>query len=237
MSEKIKYLNGDDYSNIYVVGDTHACYTLLKEKLKEVGFNFNTDLLIAVGDLVDRGNENEKCVGLLNEHWFTSIKGNHEDFCYKGMMDDHVKFYHRMSNNGGEWFYNLPEDLMHHIGNRLNQLPVMLEVKYKGKKFGFVHADLPVQDWELSKEMLLNSDEINGRAFEEYLLWSRGIITDYENLGDIVNIAQVDNVFFGHTVLPRITQVGNCTFLDTGGCFKKYDNGYDLSIVKLSDYC
>ena len=235
--KKIKYINGDDYSNIYVVGDTHGGYTQLKDKLKEVGFNYNTDLLIAVGDLVDRGKENEKCIGLLNDHWFVSIKGNHEDFCYKGMMDDHIKFYHRMSNNGGEWFYNLPEDLMHDIGNLLNQLPVMLEVKYKGKKFGFVHADLPVQDWELAKEMLLNGDNIDGRSFEDHLLWSRGIITDYENSCEIVNIAQVDNVFFGHTVLPRITQVGNCTFLDTGGCFKKYDNGCDLSIVKLSDYC
>ena len=237
MSGKIKYLNSDDYSNIYVVGDIHSCYTLLKEKLKDTGFNFNEDLLVAVGDLVDRGVENEKCVGLLHEHWFTSIKGNHEDFCYRGMTDDNVRFYHRMSNNGGEWFYNLPEDLMHHVGNRLNQLPVMLEVKYKGKKFGFVHADLPVQDWELAKEMLSSGDDIDGRSFEDHLLWSRGIITDYENLGKIVNIAQVDNVFFGHTVLPNITQVGNCTFLDTGGCFKKYGNGYDLSIVKLSDYC
>ena len=50
-------------------------------------------------------------------------------------------------------------------------------------------------------------------------------------------IAQVDNVFLGHTVLPEVTQIGNCTFLDTGGVFKKYDNGYKLSIIKLSDYC
>ena len=40
-----------------------------------------------------------------------------------------------------------------------------------------------------------------------------------------------------NTVLPEVTQVGNCTFLDTGGVFKKYDNGYKLSIVRLSDYC
>ena len=237
MSGKIKYLETDEDVNVFVVGDIHGEYLQLIQKLKDVGFNFNEDILIAVGDIVDRGKENEKCIGLLNEHWFTSIKGNHEDFCYKGMMDDHVKFYHRMSNNGGEWFYNLPEDLMYHIGNRLNQLPVMLEVKYKGKKFGFVHADLPVQDWELAKEMLLNGDNIDGRSFEDHLLWSRGIITDYENSGVTVNIAQVDNVFFGHTVLPRITQVGNCTFLDTGGCFKKDNNGFDLSIVELSDYC
>ena len=98
---KVEYLEIDEDVNVFVVGDIHGSYTLLKEKLKEVGFNVNNDLLIAVGDLVDRGGENEKSVGLLNEHWFTSIKGNHEDFCYKGMMDDHVKFYHRMSNNGG----------------------------------------------------------------------------------------------------------------------------------------
>ena len=49
---RVKYVNGDDYSNIYVVGDIHGAYTQLKDKLKEVGFNYNTDLLIAVGDLV-----------------------------------------------------------------------------------------------------------------------------------------------------------------------------------------
>ena len=50
--KKIKYIDGDDYSNIYVVGDLHASYSLLNEELKSVGFNYNTDLLIAVGDLL-----------------------------------------------------------------------------------------------------------------------------------------------------------------------------------------
>lgn len=230
---KVKYLEIDEDVNVFVVGDIHGAYSLLMAKLKEIKFNFNSDLLIAVGDLIDRGSENEKCIGLLNEHWFTSIKGNHEDFCYKGMMDDHIKFYHRMRNNGGEWFYNLPEDLMEHIGRRLNQLPILLEVKYKGKKFGFVHADVPVEDWELLKEMVINDDiQIDSeRSVIDACLWSRRVVEM-----DSVTIAQVDNVFLGHTVLPEIKQVGNCTFLDTGGVFKKYDNGYDLSIVNLRDY-
>ena len=231
--KKVKYLEIDEDVNVFVVGDIHGAYSLLMEKLKEIKFNFNSDLLIAVGDLVDRGSENEKCIGLLNEHWFTSIKGNHEDFCYKGMMDDHIKFYHRMRNNGGEWFYSLPEDLMEHIGRRLNQLPILLEVKYKDKKFGFVHADVPVEDWELLKEMVINDDtQIDSeRSVIDACLWSRRIVEM-----DSVTIAQVDNVFLGHTVLPEIKQVGNCTFLDTGGVFKKNDNGYDLSIVNLRDY-
>lgn len=230
---KVKHLEIDEDVNVFVVGDIHGAYSLLMEKLKEIKFNFNSDLLISVGDLVDRGAENEKCVGLLNEHWFTSIKGNHEDFCYKGMMDDHIKFYHRMRNNGGEWFYNLPEDLMEYIGRRLNQLPILLEVKYKGKKFGFVHADVHVEDWELLKEMVINDDtQIDSeRSVIDACLWSRRIVEM-----DSVTIAQVDNVFLGHTVLPEIKQVGNCTFLDTGGVFKKHDNGYDLSIVNLRDY-
>lgn len=230
---KVKYLEIDEDVNVFVVGDIHGAYSLLMAKLKEIKFNFNSDLLISVGDLVDRGAENEKCVGLLNEHWFTSIKGNHEDFCYKGMMDDHIKFYHRMRNNGGEWFYNLPEDLMEHIGRRLNQLPILLEVKYKGKKFGFVHADVPVEDWELLKDMVINDDTQidSARSVIDACLWSRRVVEM-----DSVTIAQVDNVFLGHTVLPEIKQVGNCTFLDTGGVFKKYDNGYDLSIVDLRDY-
>ena len=233
---KVKYLEIDNDVNVFVVGDIHGEFTQLYTKLKEVGFNFQQDLLIAVGDIIDRGKENEKCIGLLNESWFTSIKGNHEDFCYKGMMDDHIKFYHRMTNNGGEWFYKLPEDIMEYIGRRVNQLPILLEVKYRGKKFGFVHADIPVEDWELLKEMLEQGDSIGDRTIEDYCLWSRGIIDKYLNHGYEPTIAQVDNVFLGHTVLPKVTQVGNCTFLDTGGVFKKFDNGYDLSIVRLEDY-
>lgn len=232
--KRVEYLDIDDDVNVYVVGDIHGCYTMLLQKLKEIGFNFNSDILIGVGDIVDRGDENEKCIGLLNEHWFKTVKGNHEDFCYKGMMDDSVKYYHRMPNNGGEWFYNLPEDTMEYIGRRLNQLPVLLEVKYKGKKFGFVHADVPVEDWELLKEMVINDDTQldSERSVIDACLWSRRVV----NMG-AVNIAQVDNVFLGHTVLPEIKQVGNCTFLDTGGVFKSHSDSYKLSIINLSDFC
>ena len=49
---EVKYLEIDDDVNVFVVGDIHAEYTQLMEALKDVGFNFNKDLLIAVGDLV-----------------------------------------------------------------------------------------------------------------------------------------------------------------------------------------
>ena len=232
-NRKIKYLEINDDMNVFVVGDIHGCYSLLMSKLKEIGFNFNQDLLISVGDYVDRGVENEKCFSLLQESWFVAIKGNHEDFCYQGLFDDRTAYYHRMQNNGGDWFYKLDDDKQEHIARIFNDLALMLEVSYRDKKFGFVHADLPVEDWELVKEMLINDDDHNGRSIEECLMWSRGIISR----GNDVTIAQVDNVFFGHTVLPEITQLGNCTFLDTGGVFKESGNPYDLSVVNLKEWC
>lgn len=53
----------------------------------------------------------------------------------------------------------------------------------------------------------------------------------------VVGLYRMLDDMYSRFILPQVTQVGNCMFLDTGGVFKKYDNGYDLSIVKLSDYC
>lgn len=49
---KVKYLEIDEDVNVFVVGDIHGAYSLLMEKLKEIKFNFISDLLISVGDLV-----------------------------------------------------------------------------------------------------------------------------------------------------------------------------------------
>lgn len=223
---KIKYLTIDEAVNVFVVGDIHGCYSLLIQKLKELNFNFLTDLLISVGDLVDRGFENEKCFNLLKEPWFVSVKGNHEDFCVKGFLNDTVAYSHKAHNNGGSWFYELNEDLQHYISKHFNSLPILLEVSYKNKKFGFVHADVPSNDWEKLKQEINQNILYHGRYIEDLCLWSRNLV--YK---DSVNILNIDNVFLGHTVLPKIKQVGNCTFLDTGAVF----NG-NLSIVNLNDY-
>lgn len=184
------------------------------EELSSIGFNFNTDLLIGVGDTVDRGVDNPKCASLLQEDWFTTIKGNHEDFCCKGLYDDRFAFYHKMPNNGGSWFYELPEDYQKEMVRVFNKLPILLDVKWRGRKFGFVHADVPIQDWDWLVEAVNNEDNLphEDRTVVEACLWSRNVV-----FRDHVHVAGIDRVFLGHTVLPSIKNVGNCTFLDTGG--------------------
>ena len=226
-----KLLNIDPDVNVYVVGDIHGCYSLLLQKLKEINFNFMTDLLICVGDLIDRGPENEKCISLLKEHWFRMIKGNHEAFCVAGVYQDDVKYVHSMSNNGGDWFYALPEDMQLYIANRFKQLPTILEVTYMDRNFGFVHADVPIHDWSALKAAIQNKSLISHRKIEDLCLWSRDIV--YQ---DDITISNIHNVFLGHTVLDKPKQVGNCTFLDTGAVFKDKSTTEHLTIIKLRDY-
>ncbi len=68
--------------NYLVVGDIHGCYFTFLEILKH--WNRDTEILICVGDLIDRGNYSvsvvEQCMELAFEFPKTTIflKGNHE---------------------------------------------------------------------------------------------------------------------------------------------------------------
>ncbi|WP_432277365.1 metallophosphoesterase, partial [Klenkia sesuvii] len=68
-------IDGSKYRNIWVVGDLHGCYTNLMNKLDTIGFDNKKDLLISVGDLVDRGAENVECLELITFPWFRAVRG------------------------------------------------------------------------------------------------------------------------------------------------------------------
>ncbi|MFT8209556.1 MAG: metallophosphoesterase [Symbiopectobacterium sp.] len=68
MQEIIRYRSicGDDYRHVWVVGDLHGCYQQLKQQLVARNFDERCDLLIAVGDLIDRGPDSAACLALLD---------------------------------------------------------------------------------------------------------------------------------------------------------------------------
>lgn len=225
----IKYLDIDESKNVFVVGDLHGCYTLLMDKLKELNFDFENDVLLAVGDLVDRGPENEQCISLINEPWFHTIRGNHEDFCIMGATDFRIEVHHKATNNGGTWLYKYNEAERIEIVKPFHDLPLMMEVNYSGKKFGLVHADLPVMDWDVLKLMVEHDDPWhNDRPIRDHVIWSRNLV-NYS----YAEIANIDYVFLGHTVLNAPKYVGNAIFIDTGAVF---GNGRELTVLNLKDF-
>ena len=128
-------INGADWRNIFVVGDLHGCYTLLMNELEKVSFDPARDLLISVGDLVDRGAENVECLDLITMPWFRAVRGNHEQMMVDG-LSEHGNVNHWLVNGGG-WFFNLDYDkevLAKALVHKAAELPLIIELVTSDRK-------------------------------------------------------------------------------------------------------
>ncbi|APX62777.1 metallophosphoesterase [Acinetobacter schindleri] len=217
-------IRGADYAAIYVVGDLHGCYRLLMQELEKIRFNFEQDLLICTGDLVDRGSENLECISLLDQPWFSSVRGNHEEMCIKGRDDVWIQDMH--ARNGGEWFYLLSTEKQDELSEILSKLPLVIEIQLEDKNIGILHADIDIHDWNQFKTNIVKGERKIPGLTSAYTnaLWGRGRIRHHsKRYGTVKNI---DEIYLGHT--KRHTQIDNCHYIDVGSSYTQ-----KLCIVKI----
>lgn len=222
----ISFIDIKSYESVYVVGDLHGCYSLLMQELNIIDFNFQNDLLICTGDLVDRGQENLACISLLDEPWFYTVRGNHEEMCIKSAHDPKIKDIH--ARNGGEWFYQLSQIQRLEIIERFKQLPLVIEVQVGHKKIGIVHADIDIHEWNTFKQDISQGDyKISGvTSAYSNALWGRGRIRQHSAHYDVVE--NIDEIYLGHTIVKEHTKIDNCHYIDVGSSFTK-----KLCILKI----
>lgn len=197
--------------NIWVVGDIHGKYNLLREKMNQQGFDTDKDILLSVGDLIDRGEDSLKCLALIKEDWFYAVRGNHEQMMYESIdnpMMDMVTLWYR---NGGEWFSTCDKDdyIRENIGKIMIRLPLTRTVKLpNGKTIGIVHAEPPM-DWEdrHREDRVFNS---------QVALWSRTMVSKYRYDNFDMNVKNIDHVYCGHTITHSPLHKGNISWIDTG---------------------
>lgn len=216
--------------NVWVVGDVHGHFTLLEERLLELGFSSKAgDHLLSVGDLVDRGPESEVAFDVVDLPWFHAVRGNHEEMCtpeYAG-SNWHVQ-------NGGGWVLEVPSENRLELLKKLTDLPVAMEVLLPdGRKVGLCHASLPackfkdemvLTDWADVPQLLSETKHMRDNPF----LWDRSQVSRAMKLARHseelrserklreFNPPNVDHVFFGHTPMKEPLTLGKCTWLDTG---------------------
>lgn len=200
----------------FVLGDLHGCMKLLKKEMQKVKFDIRKDRIIAVGDLIDRGEHSLDCLRLPRYPWFFSVRGNHEQ-----MMIDALEGYdwQMWVANGGEWVYDpgVNDVLMQDI-DEWKSMPFQIDFIRQGFKFGVVHAD-PPKIWD---------DEVNHLMHKENMLWGRDRLKKpswYEPVKD------VDHVFAGHTPVKSVFALNGVTYIDTGGVFNS-----ELALVDLDEY-
>lgn len=196
---------------LFICGDIHGCIDQLRQALHDVGFRKVRDRLIALGDLVDRGPASAEVVRLLDEPWFDSIMGNHEELML-GALDGEADMLGCHLMNGGGWFAALSDDEREALGKRVRKLPYAMTVRTpSGRSIGLVHADFPGTDWP---DFIAKMETPQVR---DYAIWSRERIGDAKH-GDIAPATGVDHVYFGHTPIKEPVTRQNMTWIDTG-CF------------------
>ncbi|WP_438875484.1 metallophosphoesterase, partial [Bacillus cereus group sp. BC58] len=71
------------------------------KRLRECRFDPQQDLLVSVGDLIDRGPDSLGCLALLRESWMMAVRGNHEQMALDARASLQSTLW---LMNGGDWF-------------------------------------------------------------------------------------------------------------------------------------
>ncbi|WP_121965555.1 metallophosphoesterase [Myroides sp. N17-2] len=194
----------------FIIGDIHGCYHTFCSLLEQ--WDSQTEHLILVGDLIDRGNYSwlviNKCCALLAEPSVsvTILKGNHEAELIQYIHDGHHEIW--TSQCGLATL----ADFEKHSVDLSHLLPWLenLSLKYETSSFIITHAGV--------------SDTINPYDESNWdgVLWTRKPLANLHKL-------QVH----GHTPLkqnhPQYTLDSNSYNIDTGAYY-----GYGLTGIKLS---
>lgn len=201
-------IDGSRFRKILVVGDLHGCHTNLMNRLDEIEFSTKEDLLISVGDLIDRGSENVECLEMLQMPWFRAVRGNHEQMMLDALSPN-GNVNHWMAN-GGDWYFRLDYDkerLVKALIELVRQLPYVIELNTGGKTIVIAHADYPAESYVFGKEISLHD-----------VLWKRTRIVDsQDDVGG--NIDGADMFIFGHTPARNPLKYWNQHYIDTGAVF------------------
>lgn len=196
-------------NRILVFGDIHGEFDLFQKALASLNYSPEDDVIISVGDLIDRGPKSyETLCWFLTKPNVYSILGNHEHMMITGGKMTHIM-------NGGSWLYELDKDTRDYLIDSVNKkFPEVLSVQFGDDLYGFVHAEVPYmcQDWE---------DMANVPT--DLMIWSRDFIKYSERKAykERAVVSGVSAVFHGHTILDEPMIIGNRYYIDTGANYHK----------------
>lgn len=121
----------------FVVGDMHGMYEPFQRFLSHVAFDPLKDRMFSVGDLCDRGPDSTKCLDLMFEPWFYSVRGNHEELFSEFL--ENKAFWSLFMSNGGAWASDYEyAQLKAEYSDKLKSLPDVIIVE---GCFNVIHAD------------------------------------------------------------------------------------------------
>ncbi len=213
----------------FVIGDIHGGYLAIKELLQIIDFNYENDLLISLGDLVDGWSQSKEVFDLmLSIKNKVIVRGNHDEmalYYYKRLTHPRFDDYFSI------WKGNDAQSTLDSLGTLetikpkyVTLLENTLEYYILDDNLLFVHAGVP--------EAAVKTNNLGSPFFplekvDSYnFIWNRSLAKDvYFNrnnpsykLGNIYK-----QIYIGHTRVQKLDEnqttpltVGNITLMDTG---------------------
>lgn len=214
-------------ARVFVGGDLHGERARLIMRLVEMGFDFNKDIFVCTGDLINKGSDSLNTLRLLNERWFFSVKGNHEELALEALTLKCPWKLQEWQQRGGEWFGKLNGAEKHEAEDlilvRVSELPLAIEINVRGKRFGVTHGDYNSNEW--SQEQLSRTKLLKGlttdRTLATLVLRKKGNSLD--------NVEGLNGIYHGHTSFKHYATAGNRHWIDTKG----YMTG-NLTVLELA---
>ncbi|WP_368940996.1 protein-serine/threonine phosphatase [Citrobacter werkmanii] len=198
-----------NWRHVWVVGDLHGCFSLLMAKLRQCHFDPWQDLLVSVGDVIDRGPDSLCCLRLMRKSWIVAVRGNHEQMALDALATGEQLSWFM---NGGAWFAHADQPAARLALEACRKLPWILELRCRSGIHVVAHADYPDDDYQWQKEVDL-----------QRVLWDRARLMNNGN-----GIRGADHFWFGHTPLRHRLDRDNLHYIDTGAVF-----GGELTLVQL----
>lgn len=186
----------------YFVGDIHGCYDEFMASLNDVNFDFKKDRVFCAGDIIDRGPKNVECLQLIEEPWFFTCMGNHEEMAVNSIKTEHIDPC--WAQNGGDWFTDLIgsnkiEHVIQLIKKNLYGLPYVIKVG----EIALIHAEYFGDFNDLYTDLWL-------RRCSAQLVWARTRITKEQRFP----VQNITALVHGHTPVNNMTTLGNCVHID-----------------------
>jgi predicted phosphodiesterase len=213
---------------VFFIGDIHGRYDNLMKVLKEKNIK-DEDCLIFLGDLINKGYQNEEVLDFVMKRKNKLVViGNHDKVFIDYFINKQDGLKEFILSVGGLWC--LDEDKREKMTEYAEWLVensfYFIEFMFKNKHLGCCHASVPKEDWQFMKD--------------DFVRVSNNIIWDFDRYNDCSKnkvskpIINIDAVLFGHVPVPRIKKIDNTLYIDTGSFkIKGYYN--DISCIEINE--
>ncbi|KAL7694589.1 putative calcineurin-like phosphoesterase domain, ApaH type, metallo-dependent phosphatase [Plasmopara halstedii] len=211
-------------TRLLIVGDVHGCFDELKLLLHACRYSPQTDRLVFVGDLVNKGPKSLEVVRFVRDSGSLCVRGNHDDAAL-------IAYYQYVKGGrvpGSAWYSYVEQFTLEDV-EFLEQLPYSISLPNHGNII-VVHAGL-VPGVDLEEQKLLHLYRMRfvqrEKAEDDNSKWVALERKKYKSEcgGEPKMWAKVwkgpRHVYFGHAASAGLQQEPFATGLDTGCCYGK----------------